>query len=348
VLEKKLAVIFEEFGIDKTGDVLDSALSGAIFDEVFTSAITNPEAVVESVDRAAERIRSEIESVCESSAIYGVSDVPDRNAAEELRSHPLPYWIERMTVSYINSQGGSAIKRRGSWELQWPGGSSQVGCVFHSCDLDSVRNPVYLSLENPRVRGLAVNLPQIVEGQRIPHIATDKLPSGISGDWGLFEIRLHSQSVQSEMLRIPPSKRAFLCVFVSDEGRLYLPTARHIWDTLLATSFQTIEIASQAESHKAFQSLQAAAEAAGQQKYEMLRSAHEASVAREEERGRVSLDFRRNAIGKIGLPEVRTYRLDRCNADEAQWRRELSMVRETVPELRPLLILRVTREEPTS
>ena len=348
VLEKKLAVIFEEFGIDKTGDVLDSALSGAIFDEVFTSAITNPESFVESVDRAAKRIRSEIESVRESSAIYGASDVPDRNAAEELRSHPLPYWIERMTVSYINSQGGSAIKRRGSWELQWPGGNSQIGCVFHSSDLDAVRDPVYLSLENPRVRGLTLNLPQIAEGQPIPHITTDKLPAGMSGNWGLFEVRLNSQSVQSEMLRIPSSKRAFVCVFVSDEGRLYLPTARHIWDTLLATSFQTIGIASQAESLNAFQSLQAAAEAAGQQTYEMLRSAHEASVAREEERGRTSLDFRRNAIGKIGLPEVRNYRLDRCNADEAQWRRELSLVRETVPEMRPLLILRVTREEPTS
>ena len=348
VLEKKLALIFEEFGIDKTGDVLDSALSGSIFDEVFTSAITNPESVVESVDRAAERIRSEIETVRESSAIYGVSDVPDRNAAEELRSHPLPYWIERMTVSYINSQGGSAIKRRGSWELQWPGGDSQVGCVFHLSDLDSVRDPIYLSLENPRVRALTLNLPQIAEGQPIPHITTDKLPAGMSGNWGLFEIQLNSQSVQSEMLRIPSSKRAFLCVFVSDEGRLYLPTARHIWDTLLASSFQTTGIASQAESHKAFQSLQAAAEAAGQQTYEMLRSAHEESVAREEERGRVSLEFRRSAIRKIGLPEVRNYRLDRCNADEAQWRRELSMVRETVPELRPLLILRVTREEPTS
>jgi hypothetical protein len=220
--------------------------------------------------------------------------------------------------------------------------------VFHSSDFDSVRDSVYLSLENPRVRGLTLNLPQIAEGQPVPHITTDKLPAGMSGNWGLFEVRLNSQSVQSEMLRIPSSKRAFVCVFMSDEGRLYLPTARHIWDTLLATSFETIGIANQAESLKAFQSLQATAEAAGQQTYEMLRSAHEASVAREEERGRTSLDFRRNAIRKIGLPEVRNYRLDRCNADEAQWRRELSLVRETVPEMRPLLLLRVTRKEPTS
>ena len=35
VLEQKLAVIFEEFGIDKTGDVLDSAQACQLFEEVY-------------------------------------------------------------------------------------------------------------------------------------------------------------------------------------------------------------------------------------------------------------------------------------------------------------------------
>ena len=43
VLEKKLAIIFEEFGIDKTGDVLDSAQAGPMFDEIYVEAILNPE-----------------------------------------------------------------------------------------------------------------------------------------------------------------------------------------------------------------------------------------------------------------------------------------------------------------
>ena len=348
VLEKKLAVIFEEFGIDKSGDVLDSALSGEIFDEVFTSALTNPDSVVDSVEQAANRIRGEIQSVRESSTIYGISDAPDRHAAEQLRSHPLPHWIERMTVSYIDSQGGTATKRRLSWDLKWPGGESQTGCVFHLSDLDSAGDSVHLSLENPRVRGLAMNLPQFAEGQPIPLIATDKLPLGMSGNWGLFEIRLNSHAVQSEIVRIPNSKRAFVCVFVSDDERVYLPTARHVWDTLLTSSFHSVGLSSQSESLRVYQSLRAAAEIAGRETYETLRLSHEASVAREEERGRISLDSRRRAIERIGLPEVRNYRLDRCNAEEAQWRRELSLVRETVPEIRPLLLLRVTREESKS
>ena len=39
MLEQKLSVIFDEFGIDKTGDVLDSAQAGELFEDVFASAI---------------------------------------------------------------------------------------------------------------------------------------------------------------------------------------------------------------------------------------------------------------------------------------------------------------------
>ena len=43
VLEQKLAAILEELGIDKTGDVLDSAQAGHMFDEMYVEAILNPE-----------------------------------------------------------------------------------------------------------------------------------------------------------------------------------------------------------------------------------------------------------------------------------------------------------------
>ena len=45
VLEEKLDLIFREFGIDKTADVLDSAKAGQIFDDLYVEAILNPENV---------------------------------------------------------------------------------------------------------------------------------------------------------------------------------------------------------------------------------------------------------------------------------------------------------------
>ena len=70
VLEQKLSVIFEEFGIDKTGDVLDSAQAGEMFEDVFASAIMNPDSIETSVDRTVARLRNEIQQVHEASAVY--------------------------------------------------------------------------------------------------------------------------------------------------------------------------------------------------------------------------------------------------------------------------------------
>ncbi len=130
VLEQKLAVIFAEFGIDKTGDVLDSAQAGELFEEVFASAILNPDGIETSVDQTVARLRDEIHRVREASTIYGLSDEPDVQAAERLRSHPLPHWVERMTVSYLNAHGGSATRGRSWWDLRWPDGLQQRKCVF--------------------------------------------------------------------------------------------------------------------------------------------------------------------------------------------------------------------------
>lgn len=59
VLEEKLAVIYEEFGIDKTGDVLDSAEAEQLFDELYVDAILNPDTVEAKVHHTVERIRQE-------------------------------------------------------------------------------------------------------------------------------------------------------------------------------------------------------------------------------------------------------------------------------------------------
>lgn len=60
VLEEKLAVIFEEFGIDKTGDVLDSAQAGQIFDGLYVEAILNSEDVGTSVDKVITRLQDQV------------------------------------------------------------------------------------------------------------------------------------------------------------------------------------------------------------------------------------------------------------------------------------------------
>ena len=344
VLEQKLSVIFDEFGIDKTGDVLDSAQAGELFEDVFASAILNPDGIETSVDHTVARLRDEIQQVREASAIYGISEEPDVQAAERLRSHPLPHWVERMTVGYLNSHGGAASRKRSWWDLNWPDGQEHRKAVFNAREADRLTDATLLNLENSRVRGLALNLPQVAAGQPLPCVTVSGLPASISGLWGLFEIRLQAGMHQkTQLLRIPMVRRGYVSVFLSEEGKLFLPTARHIWDALQTAEAQVQATLGQDESITAHERLQEAAEQAGQELFDALQQAHLAAVAREEERGIVSFASRRKAIERVGLPEVRQFRLSRCDADESEWRHELQSARQIVPEIRPLLMLRIIK-----
>lgn len=344
VLEQKLSVIFDEFGIDKTGDVLDSAQAGELFEDVFASAILNPDGIEISVDHTVAQLRDEIQRVRETSAIYGISQEPDVQLAERLRSHPLPDWVERMTVGYLNSHGGAASRTRFWWDLKWPDGQEHRKAVFNSREASRLTGATLINLENSRVRGLALNLPQIAAGQPLPCVTISGLPSSISGFWGLFEIRLQAGMYQkTQLLRIPLVRRGYVSVFLSEESKLFLPTARHIWDALQTAEIQVQTTLGQGESIITHERLQEAAEQAGQDLFDALQQAHLASVAREEERGTISFASRRKAIERVGLPEVRQFRLSRCDADESDWLHELQSVRQVVPEIRPLLMLRIVK-----
>lgn len=344
VLEQKLSVIFDEFGIDKTGDVLDSAQAGELFEDVFASAILNPDGIETSVDHTVARIRDEIQQVRESSAIYGISEEPDVQTAERLRSHPLPHWVERMTVGYLNSHGGAASRKRSWWDLNWPDGQEHRKAVFSAREADRLTDATLLNLENSRVRGLALNLPQVAAGQPLPCVTVSGLPASISGLWGLFEIRLQAGMHQkTQLLRIPMVRRGYVSVFLSEEGKLFLPTARHIWDALQTAEAEVQATLGQDDSITAHERLQIAAEQAGQELFDALQQAHLASVNREEERGMVAFTSRRKAIERVGLPEVRQYRLARCAAEENEWRHELQSARRIVPEIRSLLMLRIIK-----
>ena len=344
VLEQKLSVIFDEFGIDKTGDVLDSAQAGELFEDVFASAILNPDGIETSVDHTVARIRDEIQQVREASAIYGISEEPDVQTAERLRSHPLPHWVERMTVGYLNSHGGAASRKRSWWDLNWPDGQEHRKAVFSAREADRLTDATLLNLENSRVRGLALNLPQVAAGQPLPCVTVSGLPASISGLWGLFEIRLQAGMHQkTQLLRIPMVRRGYVSVFLSEEGKLFLPTARHIWDALQTAEAEVQATLGQDESIIAHERLQGAAVQAGQELFDALQQAHIASVTREEERGMVAFTSRRKAIERVGLPEVRQYRLARCAAEENEWRHELQSARQIVPEIRSLLMLRIIK-----
>ena len=212
VLEEKLAVILREFGVDKTGDILDSAEAGRIFDGLYVEAITDPAGVEAKVETALQEVRALGTASRTSGSVLGHTDSLDPAAARRLMGHPLPTWIESMMSSYLEAVGCSAGDRdiSGS-DRHPPSNPTGAGAMAHG-------------LDDPWVRSLATRVVRFVPGQPVPVAVVPGLPVSVRGLWSLWRISLRTDD------RV---RRRIMPLFLHDDGRVLGPTARFIWDRVI-------------------------------------------------------------------------------------------------------------------
>jgi superfamily II DNA or RNA helicase len=332
VLEQKLAVIFEEFGIDKTGDVLDSAQAGHMFDEMYVEAILNPEKVEDSVESVIARLQEQAREVRTSASVLGATEDLDPGEAQRLLTHPLPHWVERMTVSYLKAHGGQAERRSQGWSLTWPDGETYENVVFSGKEAERLPAARHLTLEEPKVRGLAMRLPRFVPGQPVSIVTIPGLSVEVQGVWSLWRIAIASMEW---------NRRRIMPLFLADNGMVYMPTARHVWDRLLAASTHVRSVMEASVSKAVFEELKSTAEEYGKPIYETLVQEHRGRIAREREKADYAFAARRKTVERIGLPQVRNYRLNLLSQEERSFQEQLDQKAHAYPEMVPLLVIRV-------
>ncbi|WP_368860853.1 DEAD/DEAH box helicase [Desulforhabdus sp. TSK] len=332
VLEQKLAIIFEEFGIDKTGDVLDSAQAGRMFDEMYLEAILNPEKVEESVDSVIVRLQDQVREARTTASVLGATEDLEPGEAQRLLTHPLPYWVERMTVNYLKAHGGQAEKAGQGWNITWPDGEIYTNVVFTGKEAERFPTARHLTLEEPKIRGLAMRLPRFAPGQPVPIVSLPGVPKEINGVWSLWRIAITTMEW---------NRRRIMPLFLADDGRVFMPTARHVWDQLLMASPKVRSILDAQVSQSVHSQMHRAAEEHGKPIYEALVQEHRARIAREREKADYAFAARRKTIERIGLPQVRNYRLALLAQEEKTFQQQLDKRAHVCPEMVALLMIRV-------
>ncbi len=341
VLEEKLAIIFKEFGIDKTGDVLDSAQAGRMFDKMYVEAILDPDKVEESVESVVLRLQEQAQEAQSTASLLGTLENLEPSEAQRLLAHPLSYWVELMTVSFISAHGGRADKENGAWDLTWPDGERVTNVVFTGKEAEEKPLSRHLTLEDLKVRDLAVRLPLFVPGQPVPVITLPGLAQEIKGFWSLWQISIHvGSSLSSQNLAFAHQRRV-LPLFLADDDRVFMSTARHIWDQLLTLKPTILSSLDIEVSRQAFERLREVAERHGKVVYDELVQLHRERLTRERQKGEYAFAARRRAILRIGLPQVRNHRLNLLKREEQRFKERLERKAQILPEMMPLLIVRV-------
>ena len=337
VLEEKLARILEEFGVDKLADVLDSEDGGVPFEALFAQAMIAPEDAEQRAAGVADEIRRRAEEARAGSRLLSATERLDPSTAQKIANHQMPFWTERMTLGYLRSQesAGASVKPAAiGYHIRWPNGETCLAAVF--CRDEAGRpGATMISLEDERVRGLTNSLPVFAPGQPIPTIFVPEVSDKTSGFWSLWRISLHTTGGREQR---------FLALFLAEDGRVFGPTARTIWERLIDQPMgmdQAGEEISGPAAADAFDASRKAAEDQGAAVFEELAAAHQMGIMRERKKGTHAFSSRRKAIERLGLPQVRAHRLRILDDEEQAWARELATRETALPDLAAVLMIRV-------
>jgi hypothetical protein len=177
-----------------------------------------------------------------------------------------------------------------------------------------------------------MRLPRFAPGQPIPIVSIPGLSGEVHGVWSLWRIAISTMEW---------NRRRILPLFLADNGMVYMQTARHVWDQLLAADIHVRSILDTQASQTAFAGVENAAEEQGKPVYEALVHEHRALIAREREKADYAFAARRKTLQRIGLAQVRNHRMNLLAQEERNLHKQLDQKAHAYPEMVPLLVIRV-------
>ncbi|MDD9220206.1 DEAD/DEAH box helicase [Enterobacter kobei] len=333
VLEAKLQIILEEFGVDKTGDVLDSSAANHLFDELFITSITDPTLMDQELAKALATLRDGAVDKRQQDALFGGGDPLSAEDYRQTLNHPLPYWVQSMVASYLRWQ--RSMKHTadftdeidGSHTLTWPDGATWSGITFIGKIAQQQPSFTHLTLENPKIKGLCSQLPVWSEAQPIPSVAVKSLPAGANGYWALWSIRLvagHERRCQ------------YMPVYIKPNGQYYATASQRVWDAVCSKEFEILpqNLAVESSLHQSIYTLMhKVAQEEGKAIFESMLTANQTDLDNQFEKGEYSFNARKKAIERVGLPEVRQFRLRQLSSEYTLWLQDIDKKRRVIPDM---------------
>ncbi|QXP86561.1 helicase-related protein [Methylococcus capsulatus] len=336
VLEEKLAVIAQEFGVDKAADVMDSVEVEPLFDELFVHGLQNPASIDKECDAVISQVREKVAASRKGTDLLTEDHALEADDARKWRDHPAQYWLERAITAGLPTRGGAAEKLGEAWRVKWADGSESPRVCFDARTAEQNPDMEWITLEDPRARAVISELPRCVAGQPLPIAAVTGLPDTVHGVWSLWEISISATNLSESF-----NRRRFLPVFVTDDGRTFVPTAKRIWDLLLTENVTLAPKVEVENARASFETSLAAAKVQGERLFAELLEEHRTWLAEERERARYAFEARYQAIGRIGLPAVREHRRKRLEAEHEARMAALADAEGCTPDLDAVLMLRI-------
>lgn len=328
VLEDKLKVILDEFGVDKFGDVLDSGQAEVDFTNAYVASILKPEHIEQEVEGLAQELREKADHLYRVREIIKDEKELDIDLVNRIKGLPLGQWLKTMTINYLLAHGGSVKSKLTGYDLVWPDETVFQDISFGENKAAPTGCKV-LTLQEEMVANILKLKHVFVSGEPVPVLQVKGLPEGIKGYWALWRIGLNCLGRNIERM---------LPVFLTEEGKVYLPTARFIWERLMDEG-QEIHFTGFKDGGDIPGLLEEKIQQQGYSLFKEMEQLHQERIKRKREKGELAFRLRREAISGLGLKSVKEYRLKQLDREERSWRERLRQEESFIPELTPVCVV---------
>ncbi len=297
ILEEKLRVIFQEFGVDKMGDILDSFEAGIDFTEVYIKSISNPSNLERYVYSIENKIREKTEILHKMKDILKDEKVLSVNLLAELPSDKVDEYIRKMYLYKEISLGNEA-------------------------DILNISEET-LSLENDKIKEL-LNIPEYPISKRIPVVKLESNTIYEKGYWSLWEVGIKNTQ---RYCKVFP-------VFINLEGDYRPGTSKTVWDILLKESFdfsQDIDI-----DETLLEKTKITAIELAYNHFSEMRKEYIEQINKEIEKFKIAFSLKKEAALSLGIENIKRHRLQQIEKEETAVFERLSALQEIIPYLKLL------------
>lgn len=330
VIEEKLNNIIDQLGIDKTSDVLDSAIDMKKVNKLYLQSLLDPEKFEFAGDKWLNEIKGKLREYKSTEGV--LPKVAEREIdckkAADIKHSPLPKWLEDMTTQYSLIQGGSTSKNLlGYSEVKL---NNEVRKIAFDAEV-SLNNPgiEHITLQHDWIKQLLNDIGEFDSNNGLPVIQFET-GEETSGYWSLWQISAKNKF---------ENKILYQCFFIADNGKQYNAYANDIWSRLVAgdVKFKIEKSINEFKNHSVEKELNDTLFIV----FQNLEADVLSKMKAKKENRINSYSFQKTRIEKIGIDNIRQSKLARLNKEHENWLKEFQSNQKIIPGIKQLLTLRI-------
>jgi SNF2 family DNA or RNA helicase len=336
VVETKLNQILEELGIDKTSDVLDSAIERDSLNQLYLTSLLDPVRFEQQSHNWLSEIQNKLEQYKSTEGALpasATSELPT-DRAETIQQSVLPDWLEKMTLNYLRAKNIPFHYLLNGIKFTYPPGGETKLYSFNI--KESLNNPLLepLSLQHEMIQNILSEATPYTDTQVMPSVRFAHINTQEPGFWSLWRLEVKNQFEAHEIIQP---------LYITESGKVDIETGILMWEKLSEEEgcLASIAIYPAELVSKSLHLMQETIESILAPRFQETESLLLANAEKIKANKEKSFAFQLKQLQKIGIVSIREYRLHKLELEIENWNNNFEWSKQVIPDLKCLQAMHV-------